>query len=631
MVLTTLAASANASESVEYLVGRGWVPALDSNRVKQTGTWEESRFRYARTSCLETNEDQASLTFTFTGTGVALGLGQHAVAAYGSPSLGKLLVRVDDGEPTVIHPRVEAREVTICRGIESGQHNVVVEHVADEKTGCRVSGFRILPEDSGDLAFTLSGDEPGFLVDARAVVRQGDRLVRSVLVRNWLTGACRLTGLPPSGGYSLELTATGWDSRRVDEIMISVGEETVLPPIYLQKHPDVRADGVLFPVVWNPAVRKPGESFRVRAQAYDSAIGKTKLSRRVGPATISHELDFEEDKGSAFYYDREGTLTIPTDMPPGLYDLSVEVSGSRGNRTRTSPRSVYVVNAYPSDPVFMTFGHLDTQGQYQAEYEARLAEIANLIAADMVLVSNAANPAYIAGVHLALEMPYSINFGNHKFYGHEKWYGDPVGIIDFGPDITVLNFGHPWYIDLSAPDALLSARSGARIKVINAFEHNAPVASFLDKHGVQLIHDAHGPGEKVMTIGTTPTVRVGKSNSSSFRVVRFKDGRVESATYRGDSVAPIPFDRDGESPIRVVYEPSNVGVEQSVTANVINDLEEAFPNCRVTFILPPGDYEVNNGRVEATIVSDDGRFVILSARVDVPNEITVTVIARKLP
>ena len=75
-------------------------------------------------------------------------------------------------------------------------------------------------------------------------------------------------------------------------------------------------------------------------------------------------------------------VSLPQDIPPGLYDLSIRVSGSRGDFTRQSPRSVYVVRDYPKDPVFMTFGHLDTQGQYQAEYERRLAEIANLIAPD---------------------------------------------------------------------------------------------------------------------------------------------------------------------------------------------------------------------------------------------------------
>ena len=611
-------------------MSKEWVSALDTVHVLQSGTWWESQFRYARTACLETEDNGAALTFEFTGTGVALGLGQHAVSAYGRPSLGKLIVTVDDGSPRILYPGNEAREVVLARGLTLGKHRVRVEHRQNRgETGCRISGFRVLAEHSGELSFVLNGEENGFFVDARAVVRQSGQIVRNTLVRNWLSGSCRLTGLPAGKGYSLELIACGWESQKIEEIAIQKGKETRLPPVYLHRNPETMPQGVRFPVLGHPTICRPGESFRVRLGAYDSAIEQVKLSRRVGPATISRTVTFEEDPGAKFYYDREGKVKLPQDIPSGLYDLLIRVSGSRGDFTRQSPRSVYVVRDYPKDPVFMTFGHLDTQGQYQAEYERQLAEVANLIAPDMVLISNAVNPAYISGSHLVLEMPYAITFGNHQFYGHEKWYGDQVGIIDYGPDLCILNFGHPWHVDLSQANALLSSRAKAKVKIINAFEHNAPVETFLDRHKVKLIHDAHGPGEKVMTIGATPTTRVGKSNSSSFRVVRFKDGHVTSATYRGDAVAPIPFDRVGPPPLSVTYDPGNDGKHDRVTATVTNILEDAFPDCRVTFVLPAGAYAVDGGRLEAATTSDDERYTVLTIRVDVPAKGTTQATAWK--
>ena len=611
-------------------MSKEWISALDTVRVLQSGTWWESQFRYARTACLETEDNGAALTLEFTGTGVALGLGQHAVSAYGKPSLGKLIVTVDDGSPRILYPGNEAREVVLARGLTLGKHWVRVEHLQNRgETGCRISGFRVLAEHSGELSFVLNGEENGFFVDARAVVRQSGQIVRNTLVRNWLSGSCRLTGLPAGKGYSLELIAYGWESQRIEEIAIQKEKETRLPPVYLHRNPETMPQGVRFPVLGHPTICRPGESFRVRLGAYDHTIGQVKLSRRIGPAAISRTVAFEEDPSAKFYYDREGTVKLPQGIPPGLYDLSIRVSGSRGDFTRQSPRSVYVVRDYPKDPVFITFGHLDTQGQYQAEYERRLAEIANLIAPDMVLISNAVNPAYISGSHLVLEMPYAITFGNHQFYGHERWYGDQVGIIDYGPDLCILNFGHPWHVDLSQANALLSSRAKAKIKIINAFEHNAPVETFLDNHRIKLIHDAHGPGEKVMTIGATPTTRVGKSNSSSFRVVRFKDGHVTSATYRGDAVAPIPFDRAGPPPLSVTYDPGNDGKHDKVTATVTNMLEDAFPNCRVTFVLPAGVYAVDGGRLETMVTSDDERYTVLTVGMDVPAEGTIQATAQK--
>ena len=132
-----------------------------------------------------------------------------------------------------------------------------------------------------------------------------------------------------------------------------------------------------------------------------------------------------------------------------------------------------------------------------------------------------------------------------------------------------------------------------------------------------------------MTIGATPTTRVGKSNSSSFRVVRFKDGHVTSATYRGDTIAPIPFDRSGPPPLSVTYDPGNDGIHDRVTATVTNMLEDAFPGCRVTFVLPAGAYAVDGGRLEAATTSDDERYTVLTVRVDVPAKGTTRATAWK--
>ena len=90
-------------------------------------------------------------------------------------------------------------------------------------------------------------------------------------------------------------------------------------------------------------------------------------------------------------------MTIPADAPSGTYDLEITLVEQRGTHTLTSPRSVSVVQEFSRDPVFVAWGHLDTWGQYQAEYVERLAAIANVLAADMVLVANEGNPAYAAG------------------------------------------------------------------------------------------------------------------------------------------------------------------------------------------------------------------------------------------
>jgi hypothetical protein len=603
-----------------------WIAATDKAAVQRIGSWREERFRYAATSHLATRAIGASLECRFRGSGIILRLGDHAVPAYGVPNLGSLTVIVDGKYRQTIVPLTAAREIVIIRGLADGDHVIQIEHQAGAMgKGCRIEGFSILERPTGDIAFVVTGEDNAFLVDARAIVRQGERVIRNTLVRNWLTGQCRLAGIPPGNGYSLEIAAVGWKPTTIKGLTLEANKTTEPRPIFLRRDDATRTTQFRFPALNRPAIRKPGQDFRARVLAYKAPISGIRLIRHVGPAVISRRLTFVEDEQAAYYYDREVVATLPDDIPPGVYDLHITATDGQGRRRSfVSPRSVHLVQEFPTDPVLVTFGHLDTSGQYQAEYLERLVSMVNLIAPDIVLNSTAVNPAYISGAMSKLCMPYVINFGNHQFPGHEKWYGDPVGMVNYGPDIFILNFGHPWHDDRSKAESLLASRPNCRHKIINAFESNAPIA-WLDRHRVCMIHDAHGIGEKVMDIGSTPTRRVGKVNAVSFRVVRFHDGQVETCTYNGHDTAAIPFGREEVPPLRVRFSSANDGTRAGLTATITNEYLDPFPNCRLQFILLNGDFKVDNGRIESAIDSDNKRHTVLTVRIDVPAQQIVSV------
>lgn len=595
-----------------------WIRAADAERVARQGSWHETSHRYAQRDHLLTGEHGASVTLDFEGTGLLLRLGQHAVPAYGPPNLGDLAVGIDGGPERIIHPASEAREIVLARDLPPGAHTARVLHRTSPRgSGARIEAFGITGAPTGELAFTLTGEHNGYFVDARAILTRDSEVIADRLVRNWLTGACRLAGLTPGDGYRLEIRAVGWEGAVVEGISIEAGRETGLPPIHLPADPATVARGWLFPRIGRQAVTRPGESFRARVQVQKLEIVAARIQRTFGPAKISRELGFEEDEGAAFYYDREIVATPPEDTPPGLYDLAVRTRDpdSSAERDFRSPRAAMVVDESSRDPVFVSWGHLDTQGQYQADYLRDLVAIANLAGADMVLMANACNPPYVAGALAALEVPYAINFGNHQFPGFERWFGPQEGTIDYGPDLCVLNRSLPWHEGTARTDALLSRRADAAIKVINSFEHNAPV-ELLDRHRVALVHDGHGPGARVMEMGATPTIRVGKSSAESFRVIRFRDGRVASCTYMGDATAPVPFPRGSTPPLRVSIDPPANGENASVTATIANDLGEPFENCRVTLVMPAGEYACEGGRIERAAGSDCGRFTVLTVRAD---------------
>ena len=598
-------------------------PATDQQSIQRRGNWSDERFRFAAFASARTSEDKASLEYAFQGTGVSIRLGGHNVPAYGRPNLGRLAVFVDGELTQTLSPRSLPREIVLAQSLKPGRHTVRVEHRTEEgNAGVRVESFTAWDDVRGDLQFQINGEANSHLVDCRAILRRGDTIIRNSLVRNWMTGQASLTGLPLGDDYSLEVRAVGWQTVRTAPFSITAGKSTNVSPFFLKRDDStvmLRPSRFRFPRLNKLAIRKPGETFRARFLGFDATIDEVKLTRHVGPATISRVLKFQEDKSAAYYYDREVAATLRDDMPPGVYDLQVQVTGGHRTGFCKSPRSVHVLPGYPANPTFVTFGHLDTSAQNQAEYLQRLVDVINLLAPDMVLCSNACNPAYVSGAWAGLDMPYMINFGNHQFPGHEDWYGDPIGLIDLGPNISILNYGYPWHVEKSKMQAntLLASRPDAAIKIINAFEANAPF-ELLDRHQVRMIHDAHGIGKKVTNFGKTPTRRIGKSNAESFRVVRFDNKQVTSCTYNGHETAPIPFGRESPSPVSVRFQHPNNGSGEQNIATIRNRLVEAYPNGRVTFIMPAGRYQVRGGRLESQFASDDGRYHILNVRVDIP-------------
>ena len=608
-----------------------WTHATNTMSVKTDGAWSETSGRYALGSHLMTTGDGDSLRVAFEGTGIAVRFGAHPGPEYGPVNLGRLEVNVDGKELKTIVPQIAAREVVLADNLEPGSHVLKITHrTRAAGGGCRIEGFRSWDGERATLEFAVHGERNRFLADLRAILSKDGNVVRDSLVRNWMNGQCRMSGLQPGTGMTLKISAAGWQSVVVPNIDLKGSQTLAIEALFLKRDPATVISRFRFPVLNRPAVLRPDGVFPVRFLGFETRITRVVLTRRVGPAVISRAVSFEEDVSAAFYYDRQIRVRLPSDMPVGLYDLEVHVDGGRRTGICRSPRSVCVVDAWPQDVTFVTFGHLDTSGQFQAEYLQRMAEMINLIDPEMVLISNSVNAAYISGALKELRVPHLVNFGNHQVPGHEHWYGDPLALVDYGPNLCILNCGRPWHESADRADALLNQRPQTPVKVINAFEHNAPVA-LLDRHQVCLIHDAHGPGKKVMDMGRTPTRRVGKSNSNSFRVVRIRAGRVVSCTYNGHETAPIPFARNESPPLKAVFSPANDGTSPLVAARVQNRLLEPFPSARLRFVMPRGRYQVDRGRILRTTDSDDRRHSVVEVGLDIPAAKTVHVQLRQVP
>ena len=590
----------------------GWKSTLATDSsVTTQGVWVDDRFRFADAPHRYTVDDQASLKWNFSGTSLVIRLAGQNTSSYpgtGLPSHGKLSVYVDGELSNTVYPAREGREFIAATNLASGTHELLLVHTTTpDSKGVRVESFLTADQPLGIFSFAVTAELQEYLNDVRFIVSKEGRIVRSSVGRNWLTGNCSIS-LPAGQAFDIRIEALGWDSQLITTPIINQNTPSNSPPVYLRRSPNTTQYRFRSPRLNDQSIRQPGEDFTARFLGFDAKINEVRIRRQNGGVIFSRVLSYIEDTEKAFYYDRQIVITLPDDTPPGVYDLEIDIVGGRRTSTCRSPSSVVIVKEYPKHPRFITFGHLDTSGQFQAEYVQRIATMANIIGVDMVLDSNSVNAAYLSGALSNLQMPYLINFGNHQVYGHHRWYGPDLGGVNFGSNLFVLNYGLPWHEPIEPVIAKLEKHRHAKTKVINAFEHNAPDA-LLDEFRIALIHDAHGPGDKLMKMGNTPTQRVGKSNSISFRLVELFGGKVINATYNKHPTAPIPFARDEQPPLRVQ-------MLASTKATIINEYKQRFPKAKITFLAPQWKYVPTQGIIKSLSLSDNGRYAEVFVEID---------------
>ncbi|MBT6848637.1 MAG: hypothetical protein HOA14_14575 [Planctomycetaceae bacterium] len=598
-----------------------WISATTGDSVKKTGSWQHDQFRNARAAHLKSYHDGDELTIPFSGTAIGIRLAGQNTPEYlgqGDASQGQLVCSIDDTVAKTIACTHAGREHILAHGLKPGDHILRIRHAAvNNQTGCRIDGFWALPAATGSVTFQLTGERSQFLTDCRLIIVQGDKIIRSTISRNWISGTCSVL-LPAGTNYRITIQASGWQTVSTSAFDITANTQTTLAIPFLNRAVSTIPYHFRYPSINNQAIRTRGSSFRARFLGFTATIKTVRIKREIGNKTISRLLAFRELSDRADYYDRELEVMIPADTPGGIYDLEIAIEGSGRTSVAKSPRSVAIIANYTQNPRFVSWGHLDTSGQYQAEYLQRLCTMVNIIAPDMVLASNCVNPAYISGTMASLRSPYMVNFGNHQMPGHKHWYGADIQIVPLTPKINVLNYALPWFHGTEAASGLFNRYPDSTYNIINGFESNAPI-EFLNQHTVRLIHDAHGLGSKAMIIDGTQTQRVGKTNSNSFRVIQFKHGKVESCTYNDHPTAAIPFTRTQVMPLRV----KQTVADDTYTATVTNELKMDFKDATIRFLVPADQtYQPSAGKIKSTTLSDDKSLKEIVVSINIPRETT---------
>ncbi len=598
------------------------IEAEDEAVVHRHGEWQMLNDfpRNANKKVLRTSQPDARLSFTFTGRSLVLvlpGTWQDQGPRYGKMPVGGLEIRVGDRLPTFVDLTTSPQNVMIYNNLPGIAHEVIVIPRLAEGGHVTIDGFKVGDHMFSTLSFRVIGEESASLNDVRAIVSSGGRVVSSTVTRHAHTGECLVTGLQP-GTYNLEVHAMGWEPVRREGIVIGLpGDSLRLETVILRRQE--RARGHFYGIVWpnrgRTAFLMPGDTFDAFCR---NGTGAKVLSAALKTAHLKVPLEVVDPEIDRYYYENTVRLRLPEELPRGLYDLEVHIIKNEGEEGYPvlAPQAVQVRDELGEAFYLVGFGHTNTWGQVTAEWMGELAEVINLINPEFVLISNEVNWAYLAGALSKLRVPYFITTGNHCYPNYEIFYGARLSVFDCGP-IRGVNVGPIWAENWPAVRRAFDDRPDATIRLINTYEPNVPVEDLLDVYGVRLIHDAHGPGDRIDQWGTTPTWRVGKTNSNSFRLIRFRDGHVVSATYQDDAVEPIPFPRSGSLPLIVTFNGANDGTNRELTAEIINKYDETFENAEVQFIMAKGEYTTSRGRITQQYNSSDTTRTIVHVAVEV--------------
>jgi hypothetical protein len=146
--------------------------------------------------------------------------------------------------------------------------------------------------------------------------------------------------------------------------------------------------------------------------------------------------------------------------------------------------------------------------------------------------------------------------------------------------------------------------------------------NWIDKYGVDMVLHGHWGKDNVSDHGSQGTTFVetrditGKTGKA-YRLIRVKDGRVKSFTYKGDAKLSITAGSLG-----VEFAAQNDGSVSANAATIRNDLDEHFEHGLVKFVMKKGDYSVSSeptgARLGQSIDSDDGKYTICYVRYGIP-------------
>ncbi len=422
---------------------------------------------------------------------------------------------------------------------------------------------------------------------------------------------------------------------------------------------------IIYP--WNAttAIVKTGESFTVLFDADPDQTTESVVLQ--GPYNSVSIPSFTSETGSWIYDDSSGytyntriSVTVPPHTPAECYDLVLKTSDGE----EVSLSAVWVIREYKSEYTIFHISdtHLCDESYRQPDgVPARLAllsalvDMANIIGPELVFMTgdnvnsrswDEDNADYLTtwpstqervdfyykgshengyrGVYDFNAAAFSCN-GNHDYYERED-HGDEKNKFAFWNTYHGLRTHHFVYGDsrfMAFCDAFdednnaeairhtswLDEVGPGNLRVIYKHFFNIIPEPWATEQNVQLGfcgHNHHKGGGNPFTTGPTDMYIANFTEYTTFNL--FRVDSTGNYTVENNLVA---IENPGDDPslfrpnLTLEYAKANDGTFTNNTAILVNKFDVEFPEARVRFVMPKGNYSVSKGRVEQVIENDE--------------------------
>lgn len=551
-------------------------------------------------------------------------------ARYDSGTGSKLRCRVDDRPAQDVWFATARQIIPLSENLPPGRH--VVEVVAAERYSV-IDAFVFSSQPLSVVQGVVTTDGYSeLLMEVRAELFAGDKLIRSEYVRNPVNGTFDLLDVAP-GTYRLRFTANGFGSHESAPFTIAhAGEKIDLGVIVLPFDRDlIRHGSYTHPSISAKCQRTfnvtPGGSFDTEIEL-PGPLESARLVSRF--KTIDLKVEDRHQTPMFHTYSPLHTLTIevPPATPYDMYTLETRFKGAWGGQTNRWPQTVCVREPLPGSFAIAGISHMNTWGQQTSEYLARVAELVQLAGARVLLIANEVNAAYIAGALKELRIPYAITAGNHTMARWDDFFPQRCQAFDDGP-MRIVRFSNEITASWSEARDLLTARKDATARILLCYEAFPPLDLIRDGK-VNLLFDGHS-SENHPQRGQFPPRTLHLRAYESVRWISMVHDGLAPSLLSPEDVPSIQVPREGNLPLRVEFSAANNGTASALTARIINETGIRFPCARVRMVLRAGSYLVSGTKVLQEFRSDDGKVTVIDVETDAPSGSTseITVGGRK--